>query len=78
MIGLIAALEIELCTLRNQLTDERTVSVGTITFHLGKLHGVPVVLAQSGVGKILLRFAHRQCCLSSNRSGSSMSALPAR
>ena len=78
MIGLIAALEIELCTLRNQLTDERTVSVGTITFHLGKLHGVPVVLAQSGVGKIFAAICAQTMLLEFQRSGSSMSALPAR
>lgn len=51
-IGIIGAMAQEVEQLAAQLVDRRTRHHVGCTFHLGKLHGVEVVILQSGIGKV--------------------------
>lgn len=51
-IGIIGAMAQEVAALAAQLEDRRTRQHVGCTFHLGKLHGVEVVILQSGIGKV--------------------------
>ncbi|WP_280545731.1 5'-methylthioadenosine/S-adenosylhomocysteine nucleosidase [Halomonas sp. 11-S5] len=51
-IGIIGAMAQEVAALASQLEDRRTRQHVGCTFHLGKLHGVEVVILQSGIGKV--------------------------
>ncbi len=52
MIGIIGAMRIEVDSLKESLTDVHTTEISGISYHFGKLSGVPVVVAVSGVGKV--------------------------
>ncbi len=52
MIGIIGALRIEVENLKAKMTDASTEVVSSIPFTTGRLNGVPVVVAVSGVGKV--------------------------
>ncbi|MEQ4540034.1 5'-methylthioadenosine/S-adenosylhomocysteine nucleosidase [Billgrantia desiderata] len=51
-IGIIGAMAQEVDYLASQLEDRRTRTHVGCTFHHGKLHGVDVVILQSGIGKV--------------------------
>ena len=52
MIGIIGAMTIEVDELRRQLSGALDEYISGMTFSVGTLCGVPVVVAQSGVGKV--------------------------
>ncbi len=52
MIGIIGAMRIEVDSLKESLSDVHTTEVSGVSYHSGKLSGVPVVVAVSGVGKV--------------------------
>ena len=55
-IGIIGAMKVEVDYLHNLMLSEdssaSSVVAGGMTFETGKIHGVDVVLCQSGVGKV--------------------------
>lgn len=51
-LALLSALDAELSALRDRLETERVERVAGRELHLGRLHGVPVVMALSGIGKV--------------------------
>ncbi|MBB3192183.1 5'-methylthioadenosine/S-adenosylhomocysteine nucleosidase [Halomonas cerina] len=51
-IGIIGAMAQEVAVLAAQLEGRRTRQHVGCTFHLGRLHGVEVVILQSGIGKV--------------------------
>lgn len=51
-IGIIGAMAQEVAQLAAQLEERRTRHHVGCTFHLGRLHGVEVVILQSGIGKV--------------------------
>ncbi|MFA8436592.1 MAG: 5'-methylthioadenosine/adenosylhomocysteine nucleosidase [Marinifilaceae bacterium] len=51
-IGIIGAMEVEVVNLRKQLNNSNEVKKGGFTFFEGQLHGIEVVLLQSGIGKV--------------------------
>lgn len=51
-IGIIGAMAQEVAQLAAQLEGRRTRHHVGCTFHLGRLHGVEVVILQSGIGKV--------------------------
>lgn len=52
MIAILAAMNKELSSLLESMEDVTTVSFASKTFHVGRLGGRFVVLAQSGIGKV--------------------------
>ncbi len=52
MIGIIGAMESEICTLCAELTHSRKETHSGTEFYLGKLQNTDVVIAGSGVGKV--------------------------
>ena len=51
-IGIIGAMEMEVETLKEQLSDPVKETVARMEFCEGTLKGVPVVVVRSGVGKV--------------------------
>lgn len=51
-IGIICAMSEELKTLHQALTHEQVVNIKGIKFYVGKIDSQPVVLVQSGIGKV--------------------------
>ncbi|EXJ22841.1 5'-methylthioadenosine nucleosidase [Alkalibacterium sp. AK22] len=51
-IGIIAAMEQEIRTLKKQLAGTEQSKIANQTFYEGTISGVPVVLVQSGIGKV--------------------------
>ncbi|MDO5608554.1 MAG: 5'-methylthioadenosine/adenosylhomocysteine nucleosidase [Capnocytophaga sp.] len=51
-IAVIGAMGLEVSLLRDALQNRRTSHIGRFEFHEGIIHGVPVVLSQSGIGKV--------------------------
>lgn len=51
-IGIIGAMEPEICDLISLLTDIQTETVSGIDFHFGFLKGKSVVIAKCGIGKV--------------------------
>ena len=52
MIGIIGAMELEIQGLRARLDQPETSVISGVRFDTGSIHGVPVVLAVCGVGKV--------------------------
>ncbi len=52
MIGIIGAMESEIKTLIDALSDARSETVTGITYHTGTLDGQEVVIARAGIGKV--------------------------
>ncbi len=52
MIGIIGAMRIEVEALKAKLTNATTTTISGVDYHQGQLHGVDVVVAVSGVGKV--------------------------
>ncbi|AAO26924.1 5'-methylthioadenosine/S-adenosylhomocysteine nucleosidase [Buchnera aphidicola str. Bp (Baizongia pistaciae)] len=51
-IGIIAALQQEVQILFNKLKNYKINKISNITFYIGNIHNIHVVLAKSGVGKV--------------------------
>jgi len=51
-IGIIGAMEVEIAKLRQQLHKAQEHKNAGFTFYTGQLHGVDIVLLQSGIGKV--------------------------
>ena len=52
MIGIIGAMEVEVCNLKNAVENPVTKTVSGIDFVSGKIKGKDVVIAKAGVGKV--------------------------
>ena len=52
MIGIIAAMNVEMESLRSFMTDTTTETISGITFVSGTLEGKQVVTADCGIGKV--------------------------
>ena len=52
MLGIIGAMDKEVDALRGEMTDTEEKKIGFSRFTAGKLWGVPVCLAQCGIGKV--------------------------
>lgn len=52
MIGIIGAMRIEVEALKAKLDNASTMTISGVDYHQGQLHGVDVVVAVSGVGKV--------------------------
>ncbi len=52
MLGIIGAMDREVDALRSAMTDTREARVGFTRYTKGLLYGVPVCLAQCGIGKV--------------------------
>ena len=52
-IGIISAMDNEVSLLLSEAKIDRVDKVGGVDFHVGTLHGVPVVIMRSGIGKVL-------------------------
>lgn len=51
-IGIIGAMEPEVCALIDALSDRESETVSGITFYTGNLHGKRVAIARCGIGKV--------------------------
>jgi len=51
-VGIIGAMEVEVVNLRKQLNNTNEIKKGGFTFFEGQLHGIGIVLLQSGIGKV--------------------------
>ncbi|NGZ13034.1 5'-methylthioadenosine/S-adenosylhomocysteine nucleosidase [Vibrio aestuarianus] len=51
-IGIIGAMEQEVAILKNAINNVQQVSKAGCTYFIGQIHGVDVVLLQSGIGKV--------------------------
>ncbi|GAB2487303.1 5'-methylthioadenosine/adenosylhomocysteine nucleosidase [Alkalibacterium psychrotolerans] len=51
-IGIIAAMEQEIKSLKDELTNKRETTVANLTFFEGEIGHAPVVLVQAGIGKV--------------------------
>lgn len=51
-LGIIGAMELEIDTLREALSDVRAVRRAAMTFYEGKLRGLAAVVVQCGIGKV--------------------------
>ena len=51
-IGIIGAMSVEIEQLKAEMQDKKEEIQGGLTFFLGKLNGIDVVVVQSGVGKV--------------------------
>jgi adenosylhomocysteine nucleosidase len=52
MIAIIGAMAEEVAAFQSELSESQTSTIAGIDFHVGKIQGVDVVLAQSGIGKV--------------------------
>lgn len=52
MIGIIAAMDIELAALLGDLSEPKSEQIGAFTFHTGSIAGRAVVLCKCGIGKV--------------------------
>ncbi len=52
MIGILAAMDIELAALVRDLSEAKSEQIGAFTFHTGKIGGRAVVLCKCGIGKV--------------------------
>ena len=51
-LGIIGAMAEEVAILAELLEDSTTTQHAGSTFHVGQLHGLKIVLLQSGIGKV--------------------------
>lgn len=52
-IGIVSAMDNEVALLLKEAKIERVDTFGGVDFHVGTLHGQPVVIMRSGIGKVL-------------------------
>ncbi len=78
MIGIIAAMDVEMKSLRSFMTDTKTETVSGITFVSGTLEGKLVVTAVCGIGKVFAAMCAQTMILRYSRTASSIRAWQAR
>lgn len=52
MIGIIGAMEVEISTLLDKITDKKEIKTKIRTFYTGNLNNKEVVIVQAGIGKV--------------------------
>ena len=52
-IGIISAMDNEVALLLSEVEIDHVDTIGGVDFHVGTLHGQPVVIMRSGIGKVL-------------------------
>jgi len=52
LIGIIGAMDIEVCAIKEKLENLRVFEISNIKFYIGKIYGKDVVVAKSGIGKV--------------------------
>jgi adenosylhomocysteine nucleosidase len=52
MIGIIGAMAVEVENLIAVMSEEKTETVSSVTYHIGKIQNVSCVVAQCGIGKV--------------------------
>jgi adenosylhomocysteine nucleosidase len=52
MIGIIAAMELELTRLTAQMEHRQVQTIASVAYHTGTLDGIPVTVCECGVGKV--------------------------
>lgn len=52
-VGIISAMENEVALLLQEAQIDHVDTIGGVDFHVGTLHGVPVVIMRSGIGKVM-------------------------
>ncbi len=52
MIGIIGAMDVEVCALKNKIEDKRVSAFAGIEFECGTIEGAPVCVAQCSSGKV--------------------------
>lgn len=52
-IGIISAMDNEVALLLKEAEIDRVDTIGGVDFHVGTLHGQPVVIMRSGIGKVM-------------------------
>lgn len=57
-VGIIGAMDVEVATLKGKLQDKKTVTIARMDFCEGRLGDTPVVVVQSGIGKV-----NAGCCV---------------
>ena len=57
-IGIIGAMDVEIATLKQQMSAEETVTKAGMEFACGKIGSTDVVVVRSGVGKV-----NAGCCV---------------
>ena len=66
MIGIIGAMEVEVNSFKELMTDKKTEAVSGTEFVSGNLWGKPTVVAVSGVGKVNAAICTQTMCLKYN------------
>ncbi len=56
-IGLIGAMEVEVCSLANAMKNKKEETIGEFLFMNGEIEGVECVLVRSGIGKVAAAIA---------------------
>ncbi len=51
-LGIIGAMDVEVETLKAAMTEKKETVLSGMDFCEGKMHGLPVVVARCGVGKV--------------------------
>ena len=51
-IGIIGAMDLEVDTLKDKMTDVTVITCARMEFHEGKLNGADVVVVRCGIGKV--------------------------
>ena len=64
MIGIIAAMDIELAALLGDLSEPKSEQIGAFTFHTGSIAGRAAVLCKCGIGKVFAALCAQTMCLS--------------
>ena len=52
MLGIIGAMDEEVAKIKEQMDDVKVVTIAAMDFYEGSIHGYPVVVVRSGIGKV--------------------------
>lgn len=63
MLGIIAAMQLEMDAIRAKIENAKTETVSGITYITGEIYGYPVVAAVSGIGKVNAAVCAQTMCL---------------
>ena len=62
LIGIIGAMEVEVASLKEMMTDVTIRTKASMEFNHGYLNGKEVVVVRSGIGKVKCRYLHPDSC----------------
>lgn len=51
-VGIVSAMDNEIALLLNEVELDRVDTIAGVQYHIGTLHGVPVIITRAGIGKI--------------------------